>query len=122
MATYGPTKDFPAFYTRKSPWKSPYNVTSALEAAEIIVSNRKLKLNSGCLIAVPVPEEHSLDEIEDVILEGLKEMASEKLRKTVVGKEITPFLLSYLSERTDGQTLETSILFLLCLNELLSIP
>lgn len=54
-------KDFPAFYTRKSGSKAPYNFSGALEAAEVINSNLNLGLNSGILIAAPVPEEYAMN-------------------------------------------------------------
>lgn len=54
-------KDFPAFYTRKSGSTAPYNFSSASEAAEVINTYLHLGLNSGVLIAAPVPEEWAMD-------------------------------------------------------------
>lgn len=54
-------KDFPAFYTRKSGSTAPYNFSSASEAAEVINTCLNLRLNSGILIAAPVPEEWAID-------------------------------------------------------------
>jgi len=34
--TYGPTTDFPSFFTRKSGCHSPYNIETPLDAAKII--------------------------------------------------------------------------------------
>lgn len=39
----------------------PYNFGSAAEAAKTIATSRSLKLNSGTLIAVPVPKEYAMD-------------------------------------------------------------
>ena len=36
VATFGPNKDFPAFFTPNSGVKSPVNVVDAKEAAELI--------------------------------------------------------------------------------------
>lgn len=36
MATFGPSKDFPAFFVPKSGFLSPYNVESAIDAAKMI--------------------------------------------------------------------------------------
>lgn len=60
VTTFGPNKEFPAFYTRKSGQQSPYNVDSVHDAAALIASIHKLKLKSGVLLAVPVPacDEH----------------------------------------------------------------
>lgn len=56
-----PDHDFPAFYTRRSGSKAPYNFATATEAAKAIHISRTLGLDSGYLIAVPVPEEHAMD-------------------------------------------------------------
>lgn len=62
VATYqSPEKDFPAFYSRKSGSKASYNLESPLEAAKLINTAKKLAMNSGILIAVPVPDEYSMD-------------------------------------------------------------
>lgn len=53
--------DFPAFYTRRSGFKAPYNVNTPKEAAAIISAAKTLKLNSGILIAVAVPEKFAMD-------------------------------------------------------------
>lgn len=56
-----PGKDFPAFYTRKSGMKAPYNVDEPVDAANLILTAKRLNLNSGILIAVPVPEEIAMN-------------------------------------------------------------
>lgn len=62
MASYqSSNNDFPAFYSRKSGSKAPYNFSSASEAAEVINSNLNLGIISGILIAAPVPEEWAMD-------------------------------------------------------------
>lgn len=57
MATFGSTREFPAFYTSQSAHLAPYNVCSAVEAAALVQSLEQLKLQSGILLAVPVPVE-----------------------------------------------------------------
>ncbi|KAI4464699.1 hypothetical protein MML48_3g00015715 [Holotrichia oblita] len=109
VATYGDTNDFPGFYTSKSGFKVPYNITNAREAALIIRSNKDINLGSGMLFGVPVPEEYSLNknELDNIIKEALNQADNQG----VSGKEITPFLLSRVAEATGGKSLETSILF-----------
>lgn len=55
-----PDREFPAFYTRKSGVKAPYNFADAAEAAKCIDKSHQLGLESGMLIGVPVPEEHAM--------------------------------------------------------------
>ncbi|XP_017770887.1 PREDICTED: pseudouridine-metabolizing bifunctional protein C1861.05-like [Nicrophorus vespilloides] len=66
-----------------------------------------MNLNSGMLFAVPVPAECSMDgtEIEAAIEDALA-LAKQK---DVSGKDITPFLLSYLAKATNGRSLESNI-------------
>lgn len=54
-------KDFPAFYTRKSGVKAPYNISDPIEAAKLISTAKTLNLDSGILIAVPVPQEFAMN-------------------------------------------------------------
>lgn len=56
-----PDKEFPAFYTRLSGVKAPYNFADAAEAAKCIDKSLQLGLKSGMLIGVPVPEEHAMN-------------------------------------------------------------
>lgn len=61
VATYGPTGEFPAFYTRSSGFDSPCWTSSPQEAARMLKATIDLELNSGLLIAVPIPEEHAMN-------------------------------------------------------------
>ena len=56
-----PDREFPAFYTRKSGVKAPYNFANAADAAKCINKSLQLGLKSGTLIGVPVPEEFSMN-------------------------------------------------------------
>lgn len=56
-----PDREFPAFYTRASGVKAPYNFADAEEAAMCIDKARQLGLRSGMLIGVPVPEAHAMN-------------------------------------------------------------
>lgn len=53
--------DFPAFYTRASGVRAPYNFATADEAAAAIDTSLELRLGSGILIGVPVPAEFAMD-------------------------------------------------------------
>ncbi|XP_055637634.1 uncharacterized protein LOC129776181 [Toxorhynchites rutilus septentrionalis] len=102
-----PDLDFPAFYTRSSGSKAPYNLDSASEAARMISVNSALGLRSGFLIGVPLPEEFSLDrkEMDEVIAQSLAEAD----RLGIKGKEVTPFILAAVSSITTGRSLESNM-------------
>lgn len=55
-----PDHEFPAFYTRRSGSKVPYNFATAQEAAKAIEVAQSLALDSGFVIAVPVPEQYAM--------------------------------------------------------------
>lgn len=108
MATIGLSDKFPAFYSRQTfdGLKSPMRLSNAEEAARLIETQTKLKLDSGILLAVPIPESFSLDprQIEEAIAKALE---AAKLHN-VSGKNVTPFLLDKLSRLTAGQSLKSS--------------
>lgn len=54
-------RSFPAFYTRSSGYRAPYNFATAGEAAAALEASLQLDLASGFLIAAPVPQEHAMD-------------------------------------------------------------
>jgi pseudouridine-5'-phosphate glycosidase len=67
----------------------------------------KMGLNGSALIANPIPEDMQIanEEIEVYIGKALNAAKEKK----IIGKNITPFLLQYISEHTKGESLETNI-------------
>lgn len=108
VATYGDSKSFPAFFSRQSGFISPYHVSCPQEAADLIASTLSLGLQSGLLLAVPIPEEHAAtgQQIEDAIQTAVTEASS----KGVTGRDVTPFILQRVNELTKGKSLQASIL------------
>nr|CAD7462455.1 unnamed protein product [Timema tahoe] len=111
VATYGPTKDFPSFYTPCSPHQAPYHVESPKEAAGLIHSLLELGLKSGVLLGVPVPGQFSMagEEIEAAIDAAVAEAE----QKNITGKEVTPYILSRVSALTSGKSLDTNVALML---------
>lgn len=101
------TDTLPAFYTRDSTYPVDYRVDSAAEVAAAITAKQELGLAGGMLIAVPIPEQHALenDEIDGVINEALAEMG----QLGITGKETTPFLLGRIADKTGGRSLAANI-------------
>ncbi|XP_016985693.2 pseudouridine-metabolizing bifunctional protein C1861.05 [Drosophila rhopaloa] len=98
---------FPDFYTRDSGCTVPYNLNSAKEAAELLRSWKELKMESGLLIGVPIPEEFAADKskIEDAI----KKASAQAKAHGVSGKDVTPFLLAAIAKITEGKSLKSNI-------------
>ncbi|CAJ0767560.1 23602_t:CDS:10, partial [Entrophospora sp. SA101] len=88
VATFGETDDFPAFFTPKN-------------------ANSRLKLESGMLIAVPVPEHESAD--ANKIQVAIDQSLRETFDKRIHGKDVTPFLLKRVNEITKGDSLKSNI-------------
>lgn len=102
--------ELPAFYSRKSGLSIDEKIETADEAAEIIRARDELKLKNTILLTVPVPEEFEIesDELEKNLSDALKKADEHNIR----GKEITPFLLAQMSEKSEGKTLQANIALL----------
>ncbi|XP_029951701.1 pseudouridine-metabolizing bifunctional protein C1861.05 [Salarias fasciatus] len=107
VATYGPSKSFPAFFSPQSGFTSAYHVCNPQEAAKLVASTLSLGLQSGVLLAVPVPEEHAAagQEIEEAIQAAVTEASA----TGVTGKDVTPFILRKVNELTQGKSLQANI-------------
>lgn len=101
------TNDFPAFYCTKSGYGVDYNAPDVETIANIIKTKSDLGLKGGMVIGNPIPEEYALDfdEMEAVIAKALAECNAKGIR----GKNITPFLLSYIKEITKGVAFASNV-------------
>jgi pseudouridylate synthase len=104
------TENFPAFYATSSGLPVDVCVETPAEAAAILEAKWALGLGGGALITVPPPAHLALhgDEMETAIAQALHDADT----AGVVGKEITPFLLSRVSQITEGRSLEVNIALL----------
>jgi pseudouridylate synthase len=102
--------EMPAFYSRKSGLPVDERVETAEEAARVARSRDAIDLKNAVLVTVPVPEEFEIgrDELEGWLSDSLK-LADDR---NISGKEITPFLLSEMSARSEGRTLAANIALL----------
>jgi pseudouridine-5'-phosphate glycosidase len=101
------TDHFPAFWSRKSELPAPIRLDTPEAIADLIRAKEALGLGGGILVANPVP---SSDEIPAEEMKGfIDEAIAEAGRRGVVGKAVTPFLLSFLFESTGGRSLATNI-------------
>eukprot|EP00047_Mylnosiga_fluctuans_P014457 m.38627 g.38627 ORF g.38627 m.38627 type:complete len:712 (+) comp5518_c0_seq1:3-2138(+) len=107
VVTVGATDDFPAFFTPKSGHKSMAAMPDVADCARAILANAQLGLGSGMVFAVPVPAAAACDagEIEAQIQQALKEAEA----KGILGKDVTPYLLSRVAELSGGRSLATNI-------------
>ena len=98
---------FPAFYSRESECLSPLRIDEPVAIAKMIRTKWELGLNGAIVIANPIPAEH---EIPFATMEKIITAALSSARKNnISGKQLTPFLLQHVSEKTGGKSLEANI-------------
>jgi pseudouridine-5'-phosphate glycosidase len=102
--------EMPAFYTRRSGLPLDARVETAEEVARVWRAQRSLGLEGALLVTVPVPESAEVDEA--TARAALDDALAEATRARVVGRELTPFLLARMSERSGGATLTANIALL----------
>jgi pseudouridylate synthase len=102
--------EMPAFYSRQSGLPIDARTDSPQEVAELVKAQRALESQSALLVTVPVPQETEVP--SDVLERVLQEAISEAKRKRISGRELTPFLLSRMSEVSKGATLRANIALL----------
>ena len=102
--------EMPAFYSTSSGLAVDETVENAAEAARIVRARDDLGLKSSILVTVPVPDEFAIEsaELEEILHEALTLATA----KNIKGKEITPFLLTQMSEKSGGKTLAANIALL----------
>jgi pseudouridine-5'-phosphate glycosidase len=101
------TDRFPAFWSRTSELPVPLRLDTPGAMADLIRTKEALGLEGGILVANPVP---SADEIPASEMKTFIDAAvAEAKARGIVGKAVTPFLLSHLFEKTGGRSLATNI-------------
>ncbi len=98
---------FPAFYSRESSFRSPLRIDEPEAIATLLEAKWELELPGAVLIANPIPK---ADQIPFSKMEAMiKKALVSARRKKIGGKELTPFLLQFLSDRTRGKSLDANI-------------
>jgi pseudouridine-5'-phosphate glycosidase len=103
---YG-TDRLPAFYCRDSGFGVDLRLDDPVAIARVMQAGWALGLNSGLVIANPIPETHALprERIDAAIAQALAEAQTQG----IAGKAATPFLLSRVSALTGGDSLVANI-------------
>ncbi|MDY0316164.1 MAG: pseudouridine-5'-phosphate glycosidase [Acholeplasmatales bacterium] len=101
------TDYLPAFYTAKSAYKLALRLDNPDTIAKLVHAQAKLGLEAGVLVTNPIPVEHELDGayMDTIINAAVKEAHD----KHIKGKDVTPFLLANIVEKTGGKSLEANI-------------
>lgn len=101
------TDELPAFYTRKSGLKLVAKADTVDELVNIMKSKWDLGIGGSILIANPIPKAFEAD--PKVINAAIENALIRAKEAGVAGKEITPFILSHVSEATGGDSLAANV-------------
>lgn len=105
------TDEFPAFYSRESGLGVSARLDSPKEIADFAKSHWNLGMKSAVLVTNPVPENEAISRSEmDPIIARASE---EAVRHGIHGQKLTPFLLSRISELTNGKSMKSNLALLL---------
>ena len=100
------TNRFPGFYLIDSGFPLEHCVDSVSEIVEILSKRRQLKTNDCALIvANPVETEMARTTHDQLLKAGLESAAA----KNITGKAVTPFLLDFFHNASNGESLRVNI-------------
>ena len=103
---YG-TDTVPGFYVRDTGLPVPWRVDTPEEVAAVMRARHALGLPQGLVVAQPVAVDDEMDPglHERTVAAGLAEVE----RRGIAGKDVTPFLLGWFHERTEGASLSANV-------------
>lgn len=101
------TSELPAFYSSESGFNVDYKIDSAFEIADILKTKWDLSLDGGIIVANPIPIQFQLP--PKIMDEAIDKAIIEANKEKIIGKEITPYLLSKVNELTEGKSLDSNI-------------
>jgi pseudouridine-5'-phosphate glycosidase len=105
------TDELPAFYSRQSGLPVDVRVNRPHEVVDIIRARRKLNLQGGMLVTVPVPkaDEWPANEAQIIIDQALADADA----AGIAGKAVTPYLLERVSTLSGARSKKANIALLL---------
>ena len=101
------TQAFPAFFSRESGLSLEFSAQTPAELAGILSAHWQLPRASGVVIANPIPKAQALEyeEMEQIIEQAL----GEGKKRNITGKALTPFLLTYIEQLSQGKSLQANV-------------
>lgn len=101
------TDELPAFYSRESGLGVDYRMDTPAQIARFLHTGWEGSILAGSVLANPVPQEWALPKAE---MDGIISRAvAEAEERGVHGKALTPFLLSRITELSEGKSLVSNI-------------
>jgi pseudouridine-5'-phosphate glycosidase len=106
VAGYG-VDELPFFLSTSSGLPLEHRVDTPADAAALARARRDLDVETAVLLCNPIPPDRAMD--PSAVAGAVAQCELEAERRGVQGKDVTPFLLSCLSERTGGDSLEANL-------------
>jgi pseudouridine-5'-phosphate glycosidase len=107
------TDTFPGFYIRDTGLPVPWRVDGPAEVATAMARRDALGLRQGIVVANPISPGDEMD--HDLHQRTLEAGLTAAEQAGVRGKDVTPFLLAWFHERTEGASLAANVA-LVCAN------
>ncbi|MBP1038837.1 pseudouridine-5'-phosphate glycosidase [Serratia fonticola] len=101
------SNSLPAFFTGSSNYNVDYSYDSPTDIAKVMLTQKKMGLNNGMLIANPIPKKYEL--AADFIDAAIEKALMNASEKGISGKLITPFLLNEIAVITSNRSVESDI-------------
>lgn len=102
--------ELPAFYSRRSGLPIDVRCDSPQDVVRLFKTQRQLQMQTALLVTVPVPAEAEVP--SDVLQRALDQSLHEAEESNIGGRELTPFLLARMAEKSEGATLRANIALL----------
>ena len=102
--------ELPAFYSRHSGLPIDVRCDSPQDVARLFKTQRQLEMESALLVTAPVPPDAEVS--PDVLQRVLDQSLNEADKSNIGGRELTPFLLARMAEKSEGSTLHANIALL----------
>jgi len=102
--------EMPAFYSRSSGLPIDVRCDTPEEVAHLFATQRHLDVRSALLVTAPVPSEAEVE--QSFLNKVLEDSLGQPERNQISGRDLTPFLLAQMSQRSDGATLHANIALL----------
>jgi pseudouridine-5'-phosphate glycosidase len=100
----------PSFLVRETAIRLEHSAADPIEVAAISRARRELGIDAALLVCNPVPAERGMD--HHVVSDAVERCIREAAAREIMGKEVTPFLLSCLADKTRGASLEANLALL----------
>lgn len=99
--------EMPAFYSRKSGLPVDMRADSPEDVTEVFLAQRALGIERALLVTVPVPAEVEVP--AEVLHASLDAALAKADQQKISGRDLTPFLLSFMAQQSEGLTLKTNV-------------